>query len=124
MTCIEKLRELHPEWDEKQIKYCIQNNCPSVYMDVKDGCPCNPPIFCEKCWERDYDKEIWQADRPESYSYIRAFVSLDSANRLERLSKRVGKSEDSVIEAALELYESALDAIDEGHARYSSMEIR
>ena len=32
MTCIEKLRELYPEWDEEKIAFAVKNHCPDSYF--------------------------------------------------------------------------------------------
>lgn len=60
-------------------------------------------------------------DKKEPYEYLEAFISLESMNRLIRLSERIGKSEDEVIETALKLYEDGLNAIETSRNRYASM---
>lgn len=60
-------------------------------------------------------------NKPEPYEYLEAFISREAVDRLARLSERIGKSEDDVIEAALKLYEDGLNAVDEGRKRCTSM---
>lgn len=62
MTCIEKLRELHPEWDEEHILRKIKYSCPSDFDIANDMEICGA---CYECWEREADREI-----PHEFEYI------------------------------------------------------
>ena len=65
MTCIEKLRELHPEWSEEEIEDSILTLCPSdfgIRWERPSVCGFANSWICERCWgteagggERKYD---------------------------------------------------------------------
>ena len=61
MTCIEKLRELHPEWDEEHVLRKIKYSCPSEFDIAADPKLCG---MCDDCWEREADAEI-----PHEFEY-------------------------------------------------------
>lgn len=45
MTCIEKLRELHPEWSEEEIEDGVLTLCPSDFG-----------IRWERCWDTEMEE--------------------------------------------------------------------
>lgn len=55
MTCREKLKIIHPTWDENSIKDAFAWDCPSDYDILKEPKYCmNGGISeCEKCWDRE-----------------------------------------------------------------------
>lgn len=58
MTCIEKLRELHPEWKNEDIAAVVEMRCPYEFMDIDDHPDCNcfyEPV-CIKCWDRELEE--------------------------------------------------------------------
>lgn len=74
MTCLEKLRELHPEKSEEWIGLCVKNRCPSLYMEIENPrhCPAigrydggRVDLVCGACWVRDYVDPI-----PHEFEYI------------------------------------------------------
>ena len=58
MTCIEKLKELHPEWTTRDIMDRVDRTCPSDHMDIDDPYNCYAPSGCRACWEREYDGPV------------------------------------------------------------------
>lgn len=60
MTCIEKLRELHPDWDDDEVQYYV-DNCCVVGIGLRgittDCAECAwedwPHEICEKCWKME-----------------------------------------------------------------------
>ena len=72
MTCIDKLRELHPEWDEAWIRETVHCQCPSTFNlnSDPDRCPKKTKRFtisefCPECWEREYVEPI-----PHEFEYL------------------------------------------------------
>lgn len=53
MTCIEKLREIHPEWTDKKIKSFVEEECPDIEQIACMPEWCDPFVNCEQCWERE-----------------------------------------------------------------------
>lgn len=122
MTCIEKLREIHPEWTEEEISEHIKRRCPIHSYIAHRPIYCGAYIWessdkqtCRRCW----DREMY----PEHMNRYATNFSLtgEDMRRLDRLAKRVGKSTDEVLYAALKLYEDGLDAIDASMRRGSYM---
>lgn len=81
MTCIEKLRELHPEWDEYRIQKAIDCDCPHVHIGI-DIADCEL-IDCEDCWNRIVDGvhiprefEYVLRDPPPLSGKLRRFVKI------------------------------------------------
>ena len=62
MTCIEKLRELHPSYTNEQCEAAIAFTCPNLVVgaNMPDYCPFNHGSrSCDKfvtilCWHREY----------------------------------------------------------------------
>lgn len=124
MTCIEKLRELHPEWDEEKIEYFKENICPSSYMSgyiipkspVCDAYGWEDASYdqCKTCWNRDiYEDE--NRNRHETELWLTG----EDMRRLDRLAARVGVSREKVVQAALKIYEEGLNAV-ESTRKYGS----
>lgn len=59
MTCKEKLKLDHPEWDELRIRLEIECNCPEShgYLADPDHCDAMADGECEKCWDREITNE-------------------------------------------------------------------
>lgn len=55
MTCIEKLRELHPEYGEAES--VVACDCPSCYGIMLDPVECADDLAytCKQCWEREVE---------------------------------------------------------------------
>ncbi len=55
MTCIEKLREMHPEYGKAES--VVAYNCPSCYdiMADPEECVVDPAYTCRQCWEREVE---------------------------------------------------------------------
>lgn len=51
MTCREKFKLEHPDWEEDEVEYCLHNDCPSMYRYLPD--PNCQDISCPKCWDRE-----------------------------------------------------------------------
>ena len=122
MTCIDKLREIHPEWTEEEITEYTKHRCPITQHIMHRPIFCGGYIWeksdkhtCERCWER----ELY----PENMNMYSTNFRLtgEDMRRLDRLSKRVNKSTDEVIYAALKIYEDGLDAVDASMKRGSYM---
>ncbi len=71
MTCLDKLRELHPEWDDETIGLCVKNRCPELYMEIETPsfCPARGDLgrvdlVCGTCWVRDYIEPV-----PHEFEY-------------------------------------------------------
>ena len=63
MTCIEKLRELHPEWSDWEFACAVANTCPpynDIEMDEPKNCSDgnDADTICRACWEREYEEPI------------------------------------------------------------------
>ena len=121
MTCIEKLRQLHPDWDDDEVQYYVDNCCVSseYIMPRRIGCGVHgwaepDDDDCEKCWKR----EIFEDEKGNKYK-AGLYLTGEDMRRLARLAERTGKDRDAVVTAALKLYEDGLDAVDEGMRRVS-----
>lgn len=53
MTCLEKLKQMHPELDDEGIKDLVEEQCPDNFgiMGMPDHC--DPYVTCDKCWNRE-----------------------------------------------------------------------
>lgn len=73
MTCIEKLKELYPEYGEEDIKYYMLESCPGAFMEVTSPPYCDFRSYsnCERCWNEEYKEpiphefEFWRRDTLE-----------------------------------------------------------
>lgn len=69
MTCIEKVKELHPEWDEEIIENVIIGDCPSDHMRID-----LPDVDCEvgacrACWNQEFPDSEY-VGIPWEFEYI------------------------------------------------------
>lgn len=104
MTCLEKLKELNPSWDEEAINNYIKECCPSHMYIAHDPTWCMKTYDCEKCWNRTLQKY----DHSNDYVFP---VKLDgeTMRRLGRLCESSrDKSRDVVISSALYFLEQSL----------------
>ena len=104
MTCIDRLKELHPDWDEERINQYTIDRCPHDQYIAKEASFCSKTMNCELCWNRDVshideDALWWKAD---------LFLKTEDARRLDKLVDNIGKSEGDIIGLALEFYEKHL----------------
>lgn len=53
MTCIEKLRELHPEWSEYKIQKAIECDCPHDHVEIGVADCDSEELSCDECWARE-----------------------------------------------------------------------
>lgn len=58
MTCVDKLKELHPDWGQDEIDYALNEECPDAYIDIdapKDefGILWCGTDRCDECWNRE-----------------------------------------------------------------------
>ena len=53
MTCLERLKQLHPDWTEGQISDYIDNFCPESAGIMGDPINCAPLQACAQCWNRE-----------------------------------------------------------------------
>lgn len=95
MTCIEKLRELHPEWDEAAINDCVMNHCPFEYMYTSEHFNCSPPGSCGWCWNEVYiepvphEFEFWWRDTLEvNGEVVESMYTKMHMTVLERIKQR------------------------------------
>lgn len=123
MTCIDKLRELYPDWDEEKVRYHVDHNCPHAEYILPRPLGCGAHGWedsddddCEKCWNRDIP-EIVDDFRHESLLYLTS----EDMRRLGRLAKRTGYSRDNVASVALKMYEDSLDVVDDCERRLIQM---
>lgn len=62
MTYLEKLREMHPDWNEARINNAFYDDCPSQHFDLpNEDYNCPAEVWnedrryhdCEECWNRE-----------------------------------------------------------------------
>lgn len=90
MTCIEKLRELHPEWDEDWIRETVHCQCPSTFDLNSDPEQCPKKTkrstigeSCPECWNREVVVDI-----PHEFEFIhRNTIVYDAVNRIVEETK-------------------------------------
>lgn len=114
MTCIEKLRELHPEWSEERVQEHIDNCCPrgslsGYIMADPEWCGAygwekSEPLTCERCWNR----EVFEDENRNRHECDFSLTGADM-RRLDRLAEKTGYSRMSIVSEALELYEAELE---------------
>lgn len=56
MTCLEKLKKDHPDYDEATIETIVADQCPDeLGYDIETPEFCDPfTDACKRCWEREY----------------------------------------------------------------------
>lgn len=114
MTCIEKLRELHLDWDDEKVEYYVRKHCVAgpvcgYIMSKPDYCsPIGWPydVYCERCWNREVDDKC-------NWFEIRESLTGEDMRRLDSLAKRTRYSNSKVIQTALKIYEEELDTYGE-----------
>lgn len=123
MTCIDKLRELHPEWTEEQITKYVDRGCVTSEYIMRRPVYCgahswedSDNIDCITCW----NQEIYEN---EQHNWYDANVRLtgEDMRRMKRIAERTGYSRDKVVAAALKLYEDGLNAIEKSRNRVTAM---
>lgn len=114
MTCIEKLRELHPDWDDNELQYYVDNCCVTREYIMTRPVYCGSHGWeesenwtCEKCWNR----EVYE-DESHNKHDTRLYLTGETMRRLSRLTKRTGYSRADIVAAALLLYEEGMDAVE------------
>ena len=119
MTCIEKLRELHPDWDDENVEYYIKRWCPSKDYILHKPLNCGAHGWedsddwtCEECWSR----EIYENEDHNRHD-VGLFLNGEDVRRLDSLADRTGYSRDKVIQAALKIYEDGLNAVEKSRKR-------
>lgn len=112
MTCIEKLRELHPDWNDEKVGQYIDNMCPEneFIMISPEWCGAygwekSEKHTCEKCWNREV------LDEDHNRHEMKVYLTGEESRRLRRLEERLGCSVGGLIAAALKTYEDGLNAI-------------
>jgi hypothetical protein len=53
MTCLEKLKQTHPELDDEGIKGLVEEQCPNNFGIMSMPDHCDPYVTCDKCWNRE-----------------------------------------------------------------------
>ena len=66
MTCREKLKSEHPDWDDERVTTEIRSHgCPHYYkyLDMPSWCTCGASDRdCDKCWDREIPAEVHAVD--------------------------------------------------------------
>lgn len=125
MTCIDKLRELHPEWTEEEITKYVDRRCVTSEYIIPRPVYCgahgwedSDNIDCVTCW----NQEIYENEQHNRYD-TNVRLTGEDMRRLDRIVKRVGYSRDKVVAAALLLYEDGLNAIEASRNRVTAMSV-
>lgn len=125
MTCIEKLRKLNPWVTDGNVPECIKSYCPSEFGIMANTKGCHAEYEeCVACWNREVPEE--NRDIPEKKHNLHKLeveITGETVQRLNRLAVRLEKPYTDVVEAALLLYEDALDAVEAGRDRVDEMYI-
>ncbi len=115
MTCIEKLRELHPDWDDEKVRHYIDCHCPmSEYIHRRPvGCGAHgwedsDDDDCEKCWNR----EVYEDESCNKHAF-EIYLTGEDGRRLKKLADRPGYSYSKVVSVALRLLEDELNTYGE-----------
>lgn len=53
MTCLEKLKQMHPDWTDEAIGACVADHCPEEFGLMPDPDLCDPYVICDECWNRE-----------------------------------------------------------------------
>lgn len=107
MTCIEKLRELHPDWDDEKVRYYVEHRCPvSEYILPRPiGCGAygwedSDDEDCEKCWNRKvFDDESMNRHGAKFY------LTGEDLRRLRKIEERLGWTNEEAVAEGLRLLE-------------------
>ena len=108
MTCVEKYREIYPEWDKEQIRK-FPLSCPhDVYIAPRIKC-CEKVLTCETCWSREIPEEKHNLHKFD------VMLTGDDMRRFYNLSNKLPeKTHADIIGAALLLFEDTLNAAEMG----------
>ena len=117
MTCIDKLRELHPDWNEEKVRYHIDNNCPHAEFILPRPLNCGAHGWedsddddCEKCWNRDIP------DLVDNFRHeLLLYLTSEDMRRIKKLAERTGYSRDKIVADGLMALERELDRDDPLH---------
>lgn len=115
MTCIEKLRELHPDWDDEKVEYYIRHSCPVREYIRRRPLSCgahgwedSDAVDCEECWNREI-----HPDESLNKHQLSVWLTGEDMRRAKHIADRLGISCDKVVAAALKLFEEELDTYGE-----------
>ena len=102
VTCLEKLKELNPNWDESKLNKYTKDCCPHHMYIAHDPIWCMKTYDCKKCW----DRTLKNYEHCNEYEFS---VKLDGADmrRLKRLCDG-SRPANSVISSALYFLEQSL----------------
>lgn len=55
MTCLEKWKQDHPGWTDKDIEALVDDKCPNTHygIDIPDPVFCDGRKSCARCWNRE-----------------------------------------------------------------------
>lgn len=102
MTCVERLRELYPDWDEDKISCAVGYWCPSDFNILCDPAYCrigmDNPLACEACWAREANSGATLYERT-------IYLTASDLHRLNQLVLSSNKRVSDIISEALKLYE-------------------
>lgn len=85
MTCLEKLKQGHPDWDDEKIGEVIKRQCPwnYGYLARPVWCEGSNDLKCKTCWNLDIpEKKEYHAPYPNLSVDIGCTIK-DSGNRTE-----------------------------------------
>lgn len=117
MTCAEKYKELYPGMVDCLINGAFPPGCPHDFYIARRVKGCEKFFTCETCWNRKVPEE-------QNNCYMLGVeLTGETMRRLGRLRYRLEKGSEDVIEAALLLYEDALNAVEKSSERRSEMYI-
>ena len=91
MTCREKLKIEHPDWDEYEIEYFLRDDCPSMYGYLPD--PNCQDISCHKCWDREIPETENKEEVKEMKTKTTEKTKTELLNAIADLKKEVEKQD-------------------------------
>ena len=107
MTCIEKLRELHPDWDDEEIEYYVEKRCVAKELIMPRPSYCGAYIWeksdkavCERCWNREIP-EIMDDFKHETLFYLTG----EELRLLNKLTKYLDCTREEAVVEGLRLLE-------------------
>lgn len=53
MTCLEKLKQNHPDWTDEKVREFVEKDCPDGDYIMGDPDWCDPYVTCDRCWNRE-----------------------------------------------------------------------
>lgn len=113
MTCLEKLKQDHPDWCEDAIRDRIETECPDTfgYLESPSGCYiCGGDILCEECWNREIPEETCEppvSDKQynliqKAYDLMVGFCHEGKTTNLEEVIGYLGEALDDHSEDSIE----------------------